>query len=427
MKVYLPALEGHLPDDVIRTFRAFLEFCYLVRRNALTDKDLIEIQDALNRFHHYRHFFTDNGVAATVSLPRQHSMYHYLYLVRQFGAPNGLCSSITESKHIEAVKEPWRRSSRFNALGQMLVTNQRLDKLKACRRSFEERGMLRPLTEDFATLQDLVAALDRAGEAAVLNGCLSLSEPHSRSIDENPEDSEAVDGADLSAEVTLSSRPSPGRPKSIRELADEIDVPKLERLTRRFLFGQLHPRDPRVPLRSVPIRECPTLPDYIKVFNSASAVFKAPSDICGLSGMRSERIRSCPLWRGEAPRYDCAFLMTHANVEGTLAMDIARVLALFSFRYQGTVYPCAVVHWFEFSEEERDENTGMYVVQPMANSNGSRRVDVVHIDSLVRAAHLLPRFGTSRIPEDLKCYESYDTFKSFYLNKFVDHHAFEIA
>jgi hypothetical protein len=63
-------------------------------------------------------------------------------LVRLFGAPNGLCSSITESKHIRAVKEPWRRSNRNQALGQMLVTNQRLDQLMAARSDFTDRGML---------------------------------------------------------------------------------------------------------------------------------------------------------------------------------------------------------------------------------------------------------------------------------------------
>ncbi|KAJ7913803.1 hypothetical protein B0H13DRAFT_2004115 [Mycena leptocephala] len=41
-------------------------------------------------------------------LPRQHSLTHYRYLSQEFGAPNGLCSSITESKHIKAVKEPWQ-------------------------------------------------------------------------------------------------------------------------------------------------------------------------------------------------------------------------------------------------------------------------------------------------------------------------------
>jgi hypothetical protein len=63
-------------------------------------------------------------------------------LIRLFGSPNGLCSSITESKHIKAVKQPWRRSNRFRAIGQMLLTNQRLDKLAALRVDYTRRGML---------------------------------------------------------------------------------------------------------------------------------------------------------------------------------------------------------------------------------------------------------------------------------------------
>jgi hypothetical protein len=77
-----------------------------------------------------------------VSLPRQHSLIHYRRLIQMFGAPNGLCSSITESKHIKAVKKPWRRSSRNHALGQILLTNQRLDKLAAARVDFTARGMM---------------------------------------------------------------------------------------------------------------------------------------------------------------------------------------------------------------------------------------------------------------------------------------------
>lgn len=142
LKVYLPAIEGYVPTDIVRTFRAFLEFCYLVRQNVITEKSLDEIQDALDRFHLYRKIFMTTGVVFTFSLPRQHSLKHYIFLIRLFGAPNGLCSSITESKHIKAVKEPWRRSNRYNALGQMLVTNQRLDKLAASRVDFRTRGML---------------------------------------------------------------------------------------------------------------------------------------------------------------------------------------------------------------------------------------------------------------------------------------------
>lgn len=70
-------------------------------------------------------------------------MVHYYDNIKNFGSPNGLCSSITESKHIVAVKRPWRRSSRYKALSQILKVNERLDKLAAARADFTTRGMLR--------------------------------------------------------------------------------------------------------------------------------------------------------------------------------------------------------------------------------------------------------------------------------------------
>ena len=63
-----------------------------------------------------------------------------------FGAWNGVCSSITELKHIKAVKEPWQCSSHNEALGQMLLTNQHLDKLSASQVDFETHGMLGTLS-----------------------------------------------------------------------------------------------------------------------------------------------------------------------------------------------------------------------------------------------------------------------------------------
>ena len=84
----------------------------------------------------------NNPVVTTFLLPHQHATKHYLSLICLFGAPNGLCLSITECKHIKAVKEPWRYSSKFNALGQMLRTNQYLDKITSACVDFENRKML---------------------------------------------------------------------------------------------------------------------------------------------------------------------------------------------------------------------------------------------------------------------------------------------
>jgi len=128
---------------MVRTVRAFLEFCYIARCNVIDSRALDELQDVLARFHHYRTIFQECGVRPNgFSLPRQHSLTHYTFLIREFGAPNGLCSSITESKHIQAVQKPWQQSSRYQALGQMLLTNQRLDKVAAACVDFTNHGML---------------------------------------------------------------------------------------------------------------------------------------------------------------------------------------------------------------------------------------------------------------------------------------------
>lgn len=100
------------------------------------------MENALRRFHEHREIFLDLGTRESISLPRQHSLMHYVNSIRLFGSPNGLCSSITESKHIVSVKETWRRSSRFEALEQMVQSITRLDKLKAMRSRIAERNMM---------------------------------------------------------------------------------------------------------------------------------------------------------------------------------------------------------------------------------------------------------------------------------------------
>ena len=158
-----------------------MEFCYLVRCNIINEDDILAINDAVAKFHVERSIF-DEVRPDGYSLPRQHSLVHYKFLIQEFGAPNGICSLITESKHIKAVKEPWRRLSHYEALGQMLITNQCLDKLAAARVEFQAHGMLGPLDPP----PDL---------------------PANNLQDEEDDDGGAVDG-DIDSEVILAQKPS---------------------------------------------------------------------------------------------------------------------------------------------------------------------------------------------------------------------------
>ena len=128
---------------MVQCLSAFLNFCYLARRSEHDTDTLAVMDDALSRFNELRTVFIDVGVRENgFNLPRQHSLVHYVRAIRLFGSPNGLCSSITESKHIAAVKRPWRRSNRNEPIGQMLRTLTRKAKLAAARVEFGRRGML---------------------------------------------------------------------------------------------------------------------------------------------------------------------------------------------------------------------------------------------------------------------------------------------
>ncbi|KAH9162301.1 hypothetical protein EDB89DRAFT_2079825 [Lactarius sanguifluus] len=442
MKVYLPALEGHLPADVIRAFRAFLDFCYLVQRDIFNEDTLGLVQDALDRFHHFRLIFQAIGVRLKgFALPRQHSLCHYRHLICLFGAPNGLCSSITESKHIKAVKEPWRRSNRCNALGQMLVINQRLDKLAAACSYFESKGMMKSMVlADACERADLFGNDDTPADALDAN-------PASRSANADRGDNEGnlhhgaesadphevdethpVDDKDAVSHVFLPESCQRGYPLSVTELAGIFRQPDLQALIRRFLFDQLHLDNPNAPAGSdVPLSRCPPFDSKVYVYHTATAIFYSPSDPSGIRGMCSECIRCNPCWRKRTPRFDTAFVKRDPRLPGVRGFNVVRLRALFSFVWEDKYYPCALIRWFVHVGDVPDEVTGLWVVQPDTNADGLPSVDVIHLDSVLRAAHLLPVFGNSFMPIDLSPHESLDAFDTYYINKYIDYHAFEFA
>ena len=141
-QVYIAAIAGHVPTEMVQCLTAFMDLCYIFRRNAITTTALKTAEGLLDQFHNLRRVFIDAGVRSSISLPRQHALIHYLTSIPLFGSPNGLCLSITESKHIKAVKEPWRHSSRYKALIQMLRTITQLDKIATLHRIFLKKGML---------------------------------------------------------------------------------------------------------------------------------------------------------------------------------------------------------------------------------------------------------------------------------------------
>ncbi|KIK99722.1 hypothetical protein PAXRUDRAFT_131424 [Paxillus rubicundulus Ve08.2h10] len=141
--------------------------------------------------------------------------------------------------------------------------------------------------------------------------------------------------------------------------------------------------------------------------------------------MHREYIRSCPSWRNGYAWLDCAFVTTNPELEGMLGLDIVRILAFFFFMQHGKYYPCVVVHWF-VRLEEPDPDTGMWIIHPGLNADNQPDMSIIHLNTIYHVAHLIPVYGTQPIPPEIQPHHSYDIFQAFYINKFADHHAFEI-
>ncbi|KAG1874048.1 hypothetical protein C8R48DRAFT_745953 [Suillus tomentosus] len=317
MKVYIPAIKGHIPPEMVLTLQALIDFVYIAWRNIIDSNSLNALDDALERFHRYREIFETS-----------------------------------------AVKEPWRRSSRFEALNQMLLTNQRLDKLAVSHIDFASHGMLRG-TYDIGELE-LTTHIQR-----FLRDQLHHSD------------------SNLNSEASESGTGSSGA--------------------------------------------LPELYEKMTLYTSAIATFFAPSDVSGISGMRYERICAVDTWRNSPGRYDCVFVSSDPTVEGMRGFDIAQVRLFFSFKHNGVHYPCAFVHWFKHVHDSQDEDTGMWVVEPETCEDGTRFASVIHLDCIFHAAHLMPVFGHEFLPTYLSYTQTLDAFCTYYVNKYIDHQAFEIA
>ncbi|TBU40371.1 hypothetical protein BD309DRAFT_993112 [Dichomitus squalens] len=389
MKIYLPAIAGYVPDQMVQCIAALLDFAYLARRSSHTGATLGAMNDILGHFHNLRTIFEEVGVRPEgFSLPRQHSLVHYVRSIKLFGSPNGLCSSITESKHIDAVKRPWRASNRRDAIGQILRTLTRCSKMAAARVEFGRRGMLRG---DVFT-----AALRTAG--------------HDIESDDEEEEDEVFHATER-----------------IYILAETLHIPRLHEYMRRFLYDQLEPNAP-VAGDIVNIEQCPEISPLtsISVYRHAKATFYAPSELAGPNGMHREIIRCNPRWYGDKARYDTVLVETDSDAIGLEASTVARLRACIAFTYQNVRYECALVEWFEGDGDAPDPATGMWVVRPELDAAGERVWGIIHIDSIIRACHLVGVYGRTALPTDFDYTDSLDAFRRFYVNWYADYHSHEI-
>lgn len=207
-------------------------------------------------------------------------------------------------------------------------------------------------------------------------------------------------------------------PKDLFTLAEHIKEPGFPLAFKKFLYARRHPN------RGIPgdVNDRVHFSGKISVFHSAVARFYAPSDLCGAGGMYRQRIRSNPSWYNN-PRHDTVFVVQDADQPGMRGMLIARVRLLFSFidSNDNETVPCALVSWFVPTGDIQDPDTGMWTVEA-EGTRAYRPVQVIHLKSIARGAHLLPKYGVGILPNYISHLNSLDEFCVYFVNPFIDHH-----
>ena len=209
---------------------------------------------------------------------------------------------------------------------------------------------------------------------------------------------------------------------------DQVDKCGLTRLIQEFIYNQHHPDSCA--------HDVPNLPPFyekITIHTSAIATFHAPSDLSGIGGMKHEHIHAIKSWRHGSGPYDTMFINVAHNdddsssPQGLLGLGVARAHLFFSFTLDGVKYPCALVQWFSCTQDMPSDITGMYTVVPDRLCNGQPVMMVIHLNTVFRAAHLLPVFCSQPALSKRQRHEqTLDSFSEFFVNRYIDHHSFEV-
>ena len=91
-------------------------------------------------------------------------------------------------------------------------------------------------------------------------------------------------------------------------------------------------------------------------------------------------------------------------------------------------YLCALVHWISHTTDTLSDITGMHVIEPDCLPDGQPVTAVVHLNTVFRAAHLLPIFSDHpALSKHQHHEETLDLFLEFYVNRYIDCHVFEVV
>ena len=130
--------------------------------------------------------------------------------------------------------------------------------------------------------------------------------------------------------------------------------------------------------------------DNVYIYSSTIATFYTPSDLCGTGSICCKHIHAVTSWRCGPPWYDSIFVNTNESEPGMCGLSVVRARLFFAVTVNHVKYHCALVHWYSILRDSLDGCTGMWIVEPDILDDGQPWTAIIHLDSVVYLAHLLP-------------------------------------
>ena len=128
-RILLGCLVGRIPNDVMLTFRALLDFIYLAQYPTHDDTTLKYMTDALELFHKHKDVLVELGIREHMNIPKLHSLLHYIDSIKNLGTTDNYNTEMFERLHIDCAKKAWRATNHRNERPQMVKWLERREKV----------------------------------------------------------------------------------------------------------------------------------------------------------------------------------------------------------------------------------------------------------------------------------------------------------
>lgn len=402
--------------QLVCAVRALLDFLYLAQYPIHTDTTLKLLDDALRRFHDNKEIFVELGLRNGFNLPKLHFISHYLTLIKLYGTTDNTNTEYTERLHIDLAKDAYAATNRKDEFTQMTTWLERKEKILRHHQFIKWRldGSLIP-----QKVQEWLPP-----------------------------------GLELDRTLSMAKHPTI-HAVPISQLEHQYGATYFSVALRRYIALKIDPNmgaaqlerklfDIRLPFSTVPVwhkikylREDP----YTHVSATVDAVHVHPArkDIRGQTV--PGRFDTVLVNKGtgcETGIYGETFLLlflssSHASMTGYRVAHI-RVIFLIPpklipiiFQNTNTIIPnhLAYVEWYSAFKDYPENESLLYKITPLKDSNDGRICSVVPVANIRRSVHLLPKFGPVA-PQEWTSSNVLDLCNVFFVNCFTDRHLYRI-